>query len=278
MKSIPLSFLLFLFVSVLSAQTPEDSVRIVSIEWEEKTVEEGIVWKSAQVDLYDSPQSIHIVEISPASGRRLSIAYCVDTLIRTSILSEQNGAIAGVNASFFDMKYGGSVDYMRVDGKTIHQGREISRNRNAAVIVNKRKVSMVKLDTSFHDWPKVKGKNILVAGPMLIESFVMEDLPEIAFNVTRHPRTGIAQTASGTIILIAVDGRHPGKAAGMSTKELAYLLKVLGAEEAMNLDGGGSTAMYIRGYGETGIVNYPSDNKVFDRKGERKVANAIIIK
>jgi exopolysaccharide biosynthesis protein len=46
----------------------------------------------------------------------------------------------------------------------------------------------------------------------------------------------------------------------------------------MNLDGGGSTTMYIKKQSDNGVVNYPSDNKQFDHYGERKVANIIYIK
>jgi exopolysaccharide biosynthesis protein len=45
----------------------------------------------------------------------------------------------------------------------------------------------------------------------------------------------------------------------------------------MNLDGGGSAAMWIKGKPHKGIVSHPSDNKAFDHLGERAIANAIVI-
>ena len=63
----------------------------------------------------------------------------------------------------------------------------------------------------------------------------------------------------------------------MSTPELRELMEDFGAVSALNLDGGGSTAMWIDGFGENGIVNYPSDNRKFDHAGERGVANALIL-
>jgi len=57
--------------------------------------------------------------------------------------------------------------------------------------------------------------------------------------------------------------------------ELARVMKWLGAEDAMNLDGGGSSALYIKG---KSIVNYPSDNKQFDHEGQRKVANIVYLR
>ncbi|MCA9673227.1 MAG: phosphodiester glycosidase family protein [Myxococcales bacterium] len=74
--------------------------------------------------------------------------------------------------------------------------------------------------------------------------------------INRHPRTavGISEDHS-KLIVVVVDGRAPGRA-GMTCKELSALLKGLGAFDAVNLDGGGSSAMWIR---NVGVVNNPSD-------------------
>jgi exopolysaccharide biosynthesis protein len=63
----------------------------------------------------------------------------------------------------------------------------------------------------------------------------------------------------------------------MSIPELQHLLKWLGCRDAINLDGGGSTTMYVKGQPEEGVVNFPSDNKKWDHEGQREVANAIVI-
>ena len=278
-KRILLLVSLLLVTSLSFGQTPKDSIDIVSIKWDAKNVRKGVVWKSAQVQLYDSPQSINILEIKPKKKNQLGIAYCIDTLITTSSLCEQASAIAGVNASFFDMKNGGSVDYMKVDGKVIHQeGKVTVNNSNSAIIINGKDVSIVQISNGDVAAKTINDSNVLVAGPMLVSSYAMESLLDNTFNTNRHPRTCAAITKDGTILLVTVDGRQENHAAGMSTKELAYFVKILGAKDAMNFDGGGSTAMYIKGYEENGIVNYPSDNKAFDHKGERKVANVVYLK
>ncbi|MFF5206559.1 phosphodiester glycosidase family protein [Streptosporangium sp. NPDC000396] len=71
----------------------------------------------------------------------------------------------------------------------------------------------------------------------------------------RHPRTLAGVTKSGGLILAAVDGRNPGVTVGASMVEAAQLMRWLGAKQAINLDGGGSTAMVI---GDK-VVNRPSD-------------------
>jgi hypothetical protein len=80
-----------------------------------------------------------------------------------------------------------------------------------------------------------------------------------------HPRTAIGYSQNkDTVIFCVVDGR--GVSAGVTTKQLAILMKSAGAFSAINLDGGGSSCMYVKSFG---IMNSPSDGN------ERAVANGI---
>jgi exopolysaccharide biosynthesis protein len=75
------------------------------------------------------------------------------------------------------------------------------------------------------------------------------------------------------LLLVTVDGRQPGYSAGMTLRELAALLRSLGARDALNLDGGGSTTFVVApGGGEPRIANQPSDST-----GERPVGNALAV-
>lgn len=92
-----------------------------------------------------------------------------------------------------------------------------------------------------------------------------------ADDVESHPRTAVGFSADGrTMILLAVDGRQRSSR-GMTLKELAELMQDLGAYQALNLDGGGSTEMVARLPGEEGVsvINSPSDG------AERPVPNGI---
>jgi len=83
-----------------------------------------------------------------------------------------------------------------------------------------------------------------------------------------HPRTGLGFSQSkDTVIFCVVDGR--GLSIGVTTKQLAQLMKSAGAYTAFNMDGGGSSAMYVSEYG--GPVNRTSDGN------ERAVANSVFI-
>jgi exopolysaccharide biosynthesis protein len=89
-----------------------------------------------------------------------------------------------------------------------------------------------------------------------------------SFTETRHPRTAVGVRADGRVLLVTVDGRQPERSVGMSIAELAALLLELGAVEAVNMDGGGSTTMVAGGR----VVNSPSD-----LTGERPVGDALLV-
>ena len=89
-----------------------------------------------------------------------------------------------------------------------------------------------------------------------------------SFGEQRHPRTAVGITADGRLLWVTVDGRQPPYSDGMSLAELADLMARLGAHNAINLDGGGSTTMVVRGI----VVNRPSD-----AAGERPVGNALVL-
>jgi exopolysaccharide biosynthesis protein len=84
----------------------------------------------------------------------------------------------------------------------------------------------------------------------------------------KNPRTAVGITATGGIILLVVDGRS-FVSVGLTLYELGKEMKALGAVNAVNLDGGGSATMWLKGQG---VVNHPTDYT-----GERPVSNAIVI-
>lgn len=128
----------------------------------------------------------------------------------------------------------------------------------------------VRLTTTGFDWAKVE--NVVGAGPMLLKGGMpavdaeAEGFPS-SFFAARHPRTAIGKTKDGDLWLVVVDGRQPGVSMGASLAEMASLMQHLGCDEAVNLDGGGSSAINIFGL----TLNRPSDGK------ERPVANGVVL-
>jgi Phosphodiester glycosidase/SPOR domain len=102
------------------------------------------------------------------------------------------------------------------------------------------------------------------------EGFHWPENPEFyyRFGVRRNPRTLAGVTAGGRVLLVAIDGRRPGYSVGARFEESAGVMRALGARDALNLDGGGSTGMTIG----RDLVTRPSD-----ATGERPIADAILI-
>src|SRR5690606_6868241 len=113
----------------------------------------------------------------------------------------------------------------------------------------------------------VGGNTILLRGGDF--ALDIEEGVSPAFGERRHPRTAVGFADGGRRMLwLVVAGRQEPYSAGMSLREVATLLRDLGAEEALNLDGGGSSALVVRGR----VVNRPSD-----ATGERPVGNALLL-
>src|SRR5687767_7445502 len=112
-------------------------------------------------------------------------------------------------------------------------------------------------------WPRIidAGRNVALAADS-----VEGTAPR--FSRARHPRSALGISRdSTTLYLVSVDGRQK-TSVGMTLEELADAMLALGAHEAMNLDGGGSTALVVR----DSIVHKPSDTS-----GERPVGNVVAI-
>lgn len=117
------------------------------------------------------------------------------------------------------------------------------------------------------NWDNVK--HIISGGPYLVKNGeVFVDMTEQKLGAIggKNPRTAIGYTQDGDFIMVAVDGRE-GASVGLTLKELAWFMKSIGCTNAMNLDGGGSTVMYVNGR----VVNMP---KV---KGGIALSNALTI-
>ena len=271
----------FCLAGVLRGQTAQDSLAIVSAQWKVSHFREGIVHKSVSIPLlYRCPQSIDLIEIPVKRGLKIGIAVS-PYLQETSKMASRCGALAAINGSYFDMRKGNSVCYLKVDRQVIDTTTtsEFALRVTGAVYVCKGKLKLIPWGRQTEKAYGRKRGSVLASGPLLLKDGLPCDwsLCESGFIETKHPRSAVCQTKDGKILLVTVNGRFAERAGGMSIPELAHLLRVLGGKDALNLDGGGSTTLWLTGTPDNGIVNYPCDNKCFDHRGERKVANIVYV-
>lgn len=274
-----LSISLFLLPDLLTAQQSDLPQKLNGEEWKTELLTDGVWWHSYHGnDYFDSMQSINLVEVDwQEADFSLAFGYSDSSFTRTSEFGEMEEALVSINGSFFDVQGGGSVVFFRVDGEIQARGAVNRRlySESGGVVINNGTPPSIMMRPE-DGWLNTVEPTILASGPLLVHEGDHRNLNNDAFNQNRHPRTAVAITSDDRMFLVTIDGRN-SEAHGMSTPELREFLESLGAITALNLDGGGSTAMWIKDRGENGIVNYPSDNGRFDRNGERGVANALLL-
>lgn len=282
MKHLIFIFLFLIIPSAVIAQT--DSLAVVKTHWNKKKVARGVKLKQFCFNnsLFNSNQNVTILEVRHRGRRYFDLGYEPTTLRKTSDFGKSADALAALNGTFFDIKNGGSVDFIESDDQIINVnklGKNEARglHQQSAILFKDGKVSLSKWNGQ-PEWERtLDAEDIMVTGPLLILDSKKEELDTAnAFNKTRHPRTAVAITKNNRVLLITVDGRQENSA-GMNLFELTKLTSWLGATDAINLDGGGSTTLWVNSNNGGAVVNYPSDNKKWDHDGERKVANVIFL-
>lgn len=102
-------------------------------------------------------------------------------------------------------------------------------------------------------WDNVN--HIISGGPYLVKNgrtYVDTAEQNLGSIGGRNPRTAVGYTANNNLIIVTVDGRE-SSSIGMTLTELSNFMKSIGCYNAMNLDGGGSTVLYVNGR----VVNHP---------------------
>lgn len=264
----------------LSAQTAEDSTAIVTARWETTVAPDGRIHKRAAIPhLYKGQQSINLVEI-PSGKFHYGIA--VSQMKPISQLAQENQALAAINGSFYNMQKGNSVCFLKVGKEVVDTttAREFDLRVTGAVHVHKKKLRVLPWSPKIEAKYRKKKGTVLASGPLLLEDgeTCSWEQCDSSFVVTKHPRSAVFTTKDKRTVFITVDGRSKGNAIGVSIPELAHLIRILGGEDALNLDGGGSTTLWMKDAPDNGVLNYPSDNGKFDHKGERKIPNIIYVK
>ncbi len=186
-----------------------------------------------------------------------------------SAVANGKNVIAAVNADFFDL--GGDNHPM---GLAVKDGVLIvtatSQNNKAFFAIKKDGTAMIgdnafntKIDELQNAWG---GRQIIVKKgvPTNLEM-------NTEFGKTAHPRTLVGIREDGKIILATIDGRLPAISNGASLANCALYMISLGAQTALNLDGGGSTTMVIREGDQYNVVNNLSGGAL------RKVYNSVMI-
>ena len=284
-KRIALSLALLAFFAGGAAAQTNDSLTFVNAKWNKEKVAKGIEWYqyhfTGEEKIFDAEEFVNVLVVDQKKAkRRFALTALEGKLRRTSQAALDSGAIVAINGSFYNTRppYN-SVCYLKINGEVSFErsGKMGDRDGGAVLIDDRGRVSVEQGDPDDPQWVSTRTEpSIIGSGPMMLQDGQRIDMGTGAFVTLRHPRTAIG-TSGNKVYLVTVDGRSKGNSLGVNLNELANILKWLGAENALNLDGGGSTTMYIEGQPENGIVNRPCDNQKFDRQGERRVSNSLLL-
>jgi exopolysaccharide biosynthesis protein len=252
------------------------------IQWRSEKIAPGLIWKTSHTFLKDTiPQNINILFVN-LHKRKISLAYNPKENSTVSRQAAAKLALAAVNAGFFNIRDGGSVTYIKTGGLVIDADTakkwKVNPNLDGALLIGKNghlKVEYAKSNGYYNRHTEFS--DVLVTGPLLIGRKKKVTLATSSLAGNIHPRTSLGKLSNHKLVLVTVDGRT-NEARGMTLAELADLMASLRCKEAINLDGGGSTTMWIGNKPFNGVVNMPCDNKKFDHEGERKVSDILIVK
>jgi exopolysaccharide biosynthesis protein len=208
-------------------------------------------------------------------GRILAVngVNCERSQDSVTLYNSYYGLSTGTNE--FGKEYvitAGKVSAISPQNTPLHAGSIVlSAHGTAATVMATLKVGdsvsvEQSLGTAFDQVPYAIG-----AGPMLVKDghvFVTATQEEFAPDIAagRAPRTALGLTKTGHLLFVVIDGRKLNSK-GLTLVELANFMQELGALQAMNFDGGGSSELVINGI----VMNKPSDGK------ERRVGDALIL-
>ena len=133
-----LGWLLVCLPVAAGAQSVQDSLAIAAIRWDTCCVRPHLVAVQAQLELFGAPQAISMVRYD--AGRYRTRIVQPDSLTLTSVLAEAEGAVAAVNAGYFNVKTLVPSTFVRVGGRTVAatEAREEFRVNGVVAIKGRR--------------------------------------------------------------------------------------------------------------------------------------------
>ncbi len=277
-------FLCLLFVLLCGFDGAADEAWWTSgIVEEKRSIAEGLAYERTLYTTADEqPVRSHVLSVDNLNTAwELDVMGSFGVLIPPTVFADQSNATAVVNGGFFSFQNHEGIGLIAYNNRVLYSPAGKERYRGTLGItphgiligqLDPVDIRQYQIQTEKSNWNSAYSS--LAAGPILVQDATNYlQIRNQGFNRTQlAPRTGIGRIAQDEILLVVVDGRQPGWSRGITLNELAELFLSFGAEQALNLDGGGSSIMVIDGE----IVNRPSDHAEPGKAGrERPVANAI---
>ena len=182
--------------------------------------------------------------------------------------------VGATNADFFDM-----FADNHPSGPVIKDGQIVTNGDSDRAFFGVDKTGEPVIGDFRHEpWLKGNMKEAVAGLQRILKNGELGDVwPGERFCSDRHPRTAVGITADKDVIVMVIDGRLPGHSHGMTLYDIAVEMKALGAVNAINLDGGGSSTFLVKGEEGFKIRNFPVDARTPGVVGVREIFNTLLI-
>ncbi|THF75748.1 phosphodiester glycosidase family protein [Cohnella fermenti] len=259
------------------SEADSDPGQVTSDDWNYSSDTQTISIKKVQTGSGSDTITYYVADVVLKDASSLLTAFAKDSFGTnitqdTSTIAENHDAIFAINGDYYGF---------RDTGVVIRNGelyRDEPERDGFATLADGTMMSYNEEEVSSSELLAEGVTNTFSFGPVLVkDGAIAGDFSKVKIDTNfgnrtiqnANPRTGIGMIAPNHYVFVVVDGRSSGYSRGMTLDEFAQLFVDLGATEAYNLDGGGSSTMYFMGR----VVNEP-----LGKGNERGVSDIIYLK
>jgi hypothetical protein len=242
---------------------------------------DGIGYELARIRLSDMRETTIYLVRHPLASTSVRV-QCFPEPRRLDHWCASTGHPEAIVAGFFLRDPWRPLGEVRVRGEVVPQERVLGRSAPKRACVHSDGVA-VRIARR-EELPDDPAGDLVQAGPLLVSGgrSLVDDEDREGFSagaaqfdsditIGRHPRCALGVSDSA-LLAVCCDGRRSGVDGGLTLGELARLLISFGAEEAINLDGGGSATLVHRGH----LLNRPYSNQDQPAPESRPVVTALL--
>jgi len=263
-----------LWAGTAAAQTNQEIIQ--NATWSVYEVGQGVVLKTHHFpNLFGGQQDVCVAEADMNTPGVSLVFKGTGDGTRKNVpawAGEVTDAAAAINGAWFNPSTGIPDQFLRIGGVNLATTNPVAQERGGVVISSGGAVSCQTKPAG--GWDSLADPNVMASEvPSVVSgapyAWTYAGAPDYDYYyTTRNPRSAVGVTADNRILFVVVDGRRAPTAIGVSYAQMAELMIALGATNATQLDGGGSSTLWGRYYG---VANRPSDGSL------RSVATALCI-
>lgn len=213
----------------------------------------------------ENDTTIYVADVTVASMNYLKTAFAENSYgknitEKTSSIAENANAILAINGDF----YGAQEDGYVIRNGVLYRDTAADDREDLVIYQDGSFAIINENDTTASELLDAGAWQVLSFGPALVTNgtVAVSESEEVGKAMASNPRTALGITEDGHYLFVVSDGRT-SESEGLSLYELAEFMQSLGVTTAYNLDGGGSSTMYLNG----AVINQPttSGNSIKER-------------